>query len=101
MPMGNGILFLPVKAEIRKCINKNEGDWVHITLFPSQQDLPEVKVEDYFACLKEDKIAFENFSRKTESEQKEIIDWIFSAKRDELKIERIALSLDKLLNIQF
>lgn len=101
MPMGNGILFLPVKAEIRKSINKNEGDWVHIKLFKSQQDFPEVQVEDFITCLKEEKIAFENFNKKTKSEQQEIIDWIFSAKRDELKIERIALSIDKLLNIQF
>jgi hypothetical protein len=28
MPMGNGHLFLPVKAAIRKQIKKQEGDWV-------------------------------------------------------------------------
>src|SRR5665647_646920 len=33
MPMGNGTLFIPVKAEIRKKIGKNEGDWVHIKLY--------------------------------------------------------------------
>ncbi|MEY3398621.1 MAG: hypothetical protein RL220_1215, partial [Bacteroidota bacterium] len=27
MPMGNGQLFLPVKADIRKKIGKKEGDW--------------------------------------------------------------------------
>jgi hypothetical protein len=30
MPMGNGQLFLPVKAEIRNKIRKKEGDMVHI-----------------------------------------------------------------------
>jgi hypothetical protein len=34
MPMGNGMLFLPVKSGIRKKINKKEGDWVHVVLYP-------------------------------------------------------------------
>ena len=33
MPMGNGRLFLPIKAEIRKKIGKKEGDTVHVILF--------------------------------------------------------------------
>ena len=28
MPMGKGQLFIAVKAEIRKAINKSEGDWI-------------------------------------------------------------------------
>ena len=32
MPMGNGKLFLPVKAAIRKKIGKNAGDFVRIKL---------------------------------------------------------------------
>ena len=32
MPMGNGTLFLPVKAAIRKKIGKEEGDHVQIIL---------------------------------------------------------------------
>ena len=33
MPMGNGVMFLPLKADIRKKIGKSEGDWVHIILY--------------------------------------------------------------------
>ncbi len=36
MPMGNGHLFLPVKAEIRKKIKKQEGDYVDIVLYPDE-----------------------------------------------------------------
>lgn len=43
MPMGNGKLFLPVKAEIRKKIGKKEGDWVTIVLYAAKKD--ETKVE--------------------------------------------------------
>ena len=43
MPMGNGQLFLPVKAEIRKKIDKGEGDWVHVLLYEdnSPTEIPE------------------------------------------------------------
>lgn len=30
MPMGDGKLLLPVKAEIRKQIKRQDGDFVHI-----------------------------------------------------------------------
>ncbi|WP_439506057.1 DUF1905 domain-containing protein [Sediminibacterium sp.] len=33
MPMGNGYLFLPVKAEIRMNIKKQAGDYVKLVLF--------------------------------------------------------------------
>ncbi|MFZ4726682.1 MAG: DUF1905 domain-containing protein, partial [Paludibacter sp.] len=51
MPMGNGLLLLPVKSEIRKKIGKNEGDWVHITLY--SQNLPTVVPDDFLICLKD------------------------------------------------
>ena len=38
-PMGNGGLFLPVRAEIRKKIKKEEGDFVHIILYPDTETL--------------------------------------------------------------
>ncbi|HNV29466.1 MAG TPA: DUF1905 domain-containing protein, partial [Cyclobacteriaceae bacterium] len=39
MPMGDGSLFLPVKAEIRKKIKKNAGDQVHVILSPDNEPL--------------------------------------------------------------
>lgn len=96
MPMGNGILFLPVKAEIRKKIGKNEGDWVHITLY--SQELPTVVPEDFLLCLQDEPVAYQQFQQLSESEQKDLMDWIYSAKRDDQKVERIAKALDKLLS---
>lgn len=94
MPLGNGTLFLPVKAEIRKKIGKQEGDWVHIILF--SQDLPRVVHEDFLICLQDDPIAYQNFQKLNNAAQKEIIDWIYSVKNDDMKVERIAKTLDKL-----
>jgi len=94
MPMGNGTLFLPVKAEIRKKIRKNEGDWVHITLY--SQELPKINPEDFYVCLLEDPVAQANFYKLPEKEQTELIEWMYAPKNEQLKVERMAKALDKL-----
>jgi hypothetical protein len=95
MPFGNGSLFLPVKSEIRKKIGKNEGDWVHVTLF--SQDLPPVETEDFFTCLAEEPLALQRYNNLSKPEQKKLLDWIYSVRNDALRVERIALTIDKLL----
>lgn len=94
MPMGNGLLFLPVKAEIRKKIGKNEGEWVHIILYSA--GLPKVVNEDFQNCLMDDPTAWHNFNDLALKEQNAIIDWIYSVRNDELKVQRIADTLNKL-----
>ena len=95
MPMGNGQLFLPVKSEIRKRIGKKEGDWVTVILYAdkSSTEIP----EEFLDCLKEDPIAYKTFLTYTDGQQKEFIDWVYSAKTDDTKVERIVLALNKLL----
>lgn len=94
MPMGNGKLFLPVKAEIRKKIGKKAGDWVNVVLFAD--DSPTEIPEEFIACLMEDSIAYKTFLSYSDGQQKEFIDWIYSAKTDDTKVERIALTLNRL-----
>ena len=94
MPMGNGTLFMPVKAEIRKKIGKKEGDWVRIILY---EDNGVTDIPDEFAlCLKSDEVAFNRFLSLSESEKKEYVDWIYSAKKEDTRVERIAKTLNKL-----
>src|SRR5688572_32294459 len=81
MPMGNGKLFLPVKAGIRKKIGKEEGDYVHVILYPDTEPL-EVP-EEMLLCLKDEPAAFKFFNSISESEQKFYIQWIYSAKKEE------------------
>jgi len=96
MPMGNGKLFLPVKAEIRKKIGKKEGDWVHVILF-ADHDATSIP-DELLLCLKDDPTAHETFLSYTDGQQKEFIDWIYSAKTEETKVERMAETLRKLAN---
>lgn len=94
MPMGNGTLFLPVKAEIRKRIGKKEGDCVHVILYPD--NLPVEIPEELRICLLDEPIANETFLSYSNGEQKAFIQWIYSAKKEETKIERIASAINML-----
>ena len=98
MPMGNGSLFLPVKAAIRKIIGKEEGDWVKVVLYAD--DAPTEIPEELLLCLMDDPTAHQTFLEYTDGEQKAFIEWIYSAKTDETKVERIAKTLNKLANRQ-
>lgn len=94
MPMGNGKLFLPVKAEIRKKIGKEEGDWINVVLFAD--NAPTEIPEELLLCLRDDPAAYKTFLSYTDGQRKEFIDWIYSAKTDQTKVERIAETLRKL-----
>jgi hypothetical protein len=95
MPMGNGKLFLPVKSEIRKKIRKKEGDTVKVTLYADNEPL-EIPA-DFLTCLKDEPDAEKTFFSFPEGEQKTYINWIYSAKKEETKIDRMAKTIDRLL----
>nr|WP_295930121.1 YdeI/OmpD-associated family protein [uncultured Dyadobacter sp.] len=95
MPMSTGALFLPVKAEIRKKIGKKEGDWVRVVLYADDSGL--AIPEELLDCLKDEPKAYANFVKLAESAQKEYRDWVYSAKKDETKVARIAKMIDLLL----
>ncbi|WP_304235739.1 YdeI/OmpD-associated family protein [Jiulongibacter sediminis] len=95
MPMGNGKLFLPLKAAIRKAIGKKEGDKVHVILFDDDSNF--VIPEDIQACLDDFPKAKSFFESMTESNQKYYVDWIQEAKTMETTVKRINEMIDKLL----
>lgn len=95
MPMGNGKLFLPVKAAIRKTIRKKAGDYVQVILFAdtSKFEIPEEIIE----CFKnESQILYETFTSFSEGEQKAYIDWIYDAKTADTKATRIVRMMERL-----
>jgi len=95
MPLGNGKLFLPVKAEIRKFIGKYEGDTVHVKLFADNSET--IIPEEIILCLEnESNELYENFIALTNSERKAYIDWIYAARKAETRAKRIAKMMQKL-----
>ncbi|HNP18648.1 MAG TPA: YdeI/OmpD-associated family protein [Fulvivirga sp.] len=94
MPMGNGQLFLPVKADIRRKIGKQAGDFVTIILELDQSTL-EVP-EEIIDCFKnEPKQTYANFMAFNQNEQKLYLDWIYDAKTEDTKAARIVKMMDR------
>lgn len=95
MPMGNGKLFLPVKAEIRKKIKKQEGDYVLIVLYAD-----EITIEipqDLIECFNlESPTLLEVFKKLPLGKQKSYLDWIYNSKSEETKAKRIIKIIEKL-----
>ena len=94
MPSGKGTLFLCVKSEIRKKIKKEAGDYVHVILYSDNEPL-EVP-EEFLLCLQDDAEALHFFNSLNESEKHNYIKWIYSAKTEQTKADRIAKTLIKL-----
>jgi hypothetical protein len=101
MPMGNGKLFLPVKASIRRKINKQVGDFVSIILY--KDETPLSIPEEIIECFKNEPLqAYENFIGFTEGEQKAYLDWIYDAKKEETKADRIVKMIGRVFkNMKF
>jgi hypothetical protein len=94
MPMGNGGLFLPVRAEIRKKIKKECGDLVMIILYPDNSVLE--TPDEFVLCLQDEPAALRFFTSLSESQRKWYLQWIYSAKKEETKISRMAGSINRL-----
>lgn len=88
LPLGNGDLFLPVKAEIRKLIKKEAGDKVKVILY-DEEIIHAVCLDDFMICLKEEPKALKKFKSLSKEEQNELTKWIYEAKTEDDKVERI------------
>ena len=94
MPMSNGKLFFPVRAEIRKKIKKQEGDWVKLILFHDKDPLQ--IPDEFLQCLRDEPAAYKTFFNFSESNQKYYIDWIYSSKKEDTRVERMAKAIDRI-----
>lgn len=100
MPIRDGGLFLPIKAEIRKKTGKQEGDQVRIILYADEQNAPIATPEDLLLCLQDEPEAYQIYMSYTATERKAFLDWIREATHDDTRVKRIARAIDMLLNRQ-
>lgn len=95
MPMGNGRLFLPVRAEIRKAIGKEAGETVAVVLYADASERP--VPEEVLACFSnEPDVVAETFAGLTPGQRKAYLDWIYEAKTEETRAGRIARMISRL-----
>lgn len=94
MPMGNGSLFLPVKADIRKKIKKEAGDYVQVILYPDNEplEIPNEMME----CIADEPKALNFFITLSEKEQKNYMQWVYAAKKEEARVARMAIAVGRL-----
>lgn len=95
MPMGNGQLFLPVKTAIRKVIKKEAGSYVTVVLHADNDSLS--IPDELRQCLLDEPAAHKKFMSLKESEQKAYIDWIYTAKKEDTKADRIVKTITRVL----
>jgi hypothetical protein len=93
-PTADKNLFLPVKAEIRKKIKKQEGDIVEVELFEDQSaiEIP----EEFMLCLLDSPEAKHHFENMSATSQKQYIDYVFAAKSMETRARRLTKTIEKL-----
>jgi hypothetical protein len=95
MPMGNGQLFLPVKAAIRKQIKKKEGDWITVQLF-ADNDPVEIP-DELLQCLQDEPVALKQFNKLTDSEKVAAIKQVYGVKKADTRANRIVQLIRSLL----
>lgn len=95
MPMGNGQLFLPVKAAIRKQIKKKEGDWITVQLF-ADNDPVEIP-DELLQCLQDEPAALKQFNKLTDGEKVAAVKQVYGVKKTETRTDRIVQLIRSLL----
>lgn len=95
MPFKKGVSILPVKAAIRKAIDKQAGDTVHVVLFTDVEEKWN-STEEFIKCLQDEPDAYHFFSALAENEKKAYLDWIGATTNETIQIKRMAESIDRL-----
>ena len=96
--MGHDCHFVGVTQEVRKAIDKNPGDIIHVIL--KKDDAPRVVEvpEELAALLKNNPAAKETFDKLSYTHQKEYVTWVTSAKKAETRGQRLNKTVEMLAN---
>ena len=92
MPMGGGDFIMPLNADIRKGIGKRKGAKLSVKI--EVDDAPIKMSDDLLDCLADEPKALEFFKQLTPGHQKYFSNWIESAKTEQTKAKRIAMSVN-------
>jgi Domain of unknown function (DUF1905)/Bacteriocin-protection, YdeI or OmpD-Associated len=95
LPMGEGDFIIPMNAQIRKGIRKEEGAMVTLNLEEDTDELPQS--EELMMCLEYEPKALEVFLKLPKGHQTYYSKWIDSAKTIETKTKRISMTVQGML----
>lgn len=98
LPMGDGEFILPLKADVRKAIGKKHGAMLRVQI---EFDKSEYQINaDFLACLQDSPEAYKAFCLIPGSYQRYYSKWIESAKTEETRAKRIAISVTSFITKQ-
>lgn len=98
LPMGNGAFILPVNKTMRDGIRKAIGATVKVQL---QEDKKELEIDaELLSCLRDEPDAYARFSKLPPSHQRYYSKWITDARTDQTRADRIARTINGMLNNQ-
>jgi hypothetical protein len=95
LPMGNGDFIIPMNAQLRRGICKEEGAMVTIYLEEDTDELPQS--EELIMCLEDEPRALETFLKLPKGHQTYYSKWVESAKTVETKTKRISMTVQGML----
>jgi hypothetical protein len=95
--MGHPCHCLGITQKIRKEINRQAGDMVHVVIIKDDAARVVELTEDFRALLEENHEAKNTFNRLSYTNQKKLADWIAAAKKIETRNKRLEDAVAKLL----
>jgi hypothetical protein len=93
-PTADNKLFLPIKADIRKKIRKQEGDEVYIVLYEDNSDV--IIPDEFLICINESPLAKLYFEKMSNTSKKQYVDYVYAAKSLDAQARRLTKSIEKL-----
>lgn len=87
VPMGDGEFIMAINADMRRCIRKEAGATVRVTLEADDSPIP--LSDDLMACLADDPAALDFFNTLPKGHQNYFSNWIEQAKTVETKSKRL------------
>jgi hypothetical protein len=95
--MGHPCHCLGITQKIRKEINKQAGDMVHVVIIKDDAARVVELTEDFRALLEENHEAKNTFNSLSYINQKKLADWIAAAKKIETRNKRLEDAVAKLI----
>ncbi|WP_199141566.1 YdeI/OmpD-associated family protein [Pedobacter sp. ASV12] len=100
LPMGEGDFIIPLKADLRKRLKKEEGATVSLSLV-FDADFKIEMPDDLEICLADEERLMQQFLSMPKSHQNYFINWLNSAKTEATRTKRIIMiveAMDKKYN---
>lgn len=96
MPHGDGRHFIVVNKAMRAAAKAEVGDTITLTLEPDAAPRTVTALKDLQKALNANRAAKAAFGKLPYSHQREYVEWIESAKKDEMRLRRVVAAVEKI-----